>query len=102
MELEQAELSRLDVVTRWRHFVSRVAEDAAKAYRNIARDVRLVISIDDADMNPRRCVELLDLLRMLWAPAGRVRAHGRQQPLLQDAVRPLLEGRCGDRGRGSR
>ena len=29
---------------------------------------RLVVPIDDADMQPRRTVELLDLLRTLWHP----------------------------------
>lgn len=69
VELGQAERARLSIQDRWREFVDRVADDAHQRLPALMKpDARFVLSIDDADMNPHRCVELLDLLRMFWHP----------------------------------
>ncbi|MFL5345882.1 MAG: hypothetical protein ACJ8AT_13910 [Hyalangium sp.] len=68
VELGQAERARLSIQDRWREFVDRVAEDACQRLRMVKPDARFILSIDDADMNPHRCVELLDLLRTFWHP----------------------------------
>ena len=69
IELEQENLARLSLLSRWRQFVSEVLTSATMHFGHLLKeDVRLVISIDDADMNPLRCAELLRLLRLLWHP----------------------------------
>ncbi|QSQ18847.1 hypothetical protein JY651_26170 [Pyxidicoccus parkwayensis] len=68
-ELTQAERSRHDVVFRWRAFVSAVVKYACQQFpRTIKGKARLVLPIDDVDMNPNRCVEVLELVRFLWHP----------------------------------
>lgn len=68
VELGHAERARLSVQDRWREFVTRVAEDAHQRLHRIQPGVRFLLPIDDADMNPHRCVELLDLVRTFWHP----------------------------------
>ncbi len=68
VELGHAERARLSVQDRWREFVTRVAEDAHQRLHRVKPGVRFLLPIDDADMNPHRCVELLDLLRSFWHP----------------------------------
>jgi hypothetical protein len=68
-ELTQAERSRHDVVVKWRAFVSAVVKYASQQFpRTIKGRARLVLPIDDVDMNPNRCVEVLELVRFLWHP----------------------------------
>ncbi|MCY1015621.1 hypothetical protein [Pyxidicoccus sp. MSG2] len=68
-ELTQAERSRHDVVVKWRAFVSAVVKYARQQFpRTIDGKARLVLPIDDVDMNPNRCVEVLELVRFLWHP----------------------------------
>jgi hypothetical protein len=69
VELGHAERARLRIHDRWRAFVSSVIEDAHRRHPSqIRKDARIVIPIDDADMNPHHCVALLDLLRALTHP----------------------------------
>ncbi|WP_147439255.1 hypothetical protein [Corallococcus sp. CA049B] len=68
VELEEAELARSSIVTHWRAFVDEVVNAVSEARPHTRPNARIVIPIDDADMNPRRCVELLELLRTLWHP----------------------------------
>lgn len=69
MEFEQAERKRLHVVSSFRRLIDALVEDlrAARFIRN-AGEPLFVISVDDADMNVERSVELLDLVRTLWHP----------------------------------
>ncbi|RKH74177.1 hypothetical protein D7W81_02480 [Corallococcus aberystwythensis] len=68
VELEEAELARSSIVTHWRAFVDQVVKAVGEARPSASPNARIIIPIDDADMNPRRCVELLELLRTLWHP----------------------------------
>ncbi len=69
VELEQAELARHTIVESWQRFVNAVLEDTRARFGGLVRkDARLVIPIDDADMNPERCVEVLNAVRVLWHP----------------------------------
>lgn len=55
----------------WREFASQVVkQDFRKLGYQGTPDGKpcLIVSIDDADMNPSRCVELLELVRSLWHP----------------------------------
>ncbi|MDY7226629.1 hypothetical protein [Hyalangium rubrum] len=68
-ELKQAERARLTVFDQWRYFLDAVIADAHRLYPHLVdENARLIIPIDDADMNPHRCVDLLELMRSLWAP----------------------------------
>ncbi len=68
-ELKQAERARLTVFDQWRYFLDAVIADAHRLYPHLVdEDARLIIPIDDADMNPHRCVDLLELVRSLWSP----------------------------------
>ena len=71
-ELESRERERSDLHECWDQFVSAVAGEGlrklVKTQPNADDSACLVISIDDADMNPSRCVELLDLVRSLLHP----------------------------------
>jgi hypothetical protein len=67
IELEQAERQRLDVVSSFRAFVDALV-DEYRAWRPLREKPLFVISIDDADMNPGRVVEVFELLRTLWHP----------------------------------
>lgn len=71
VELEETERERANVLERWEVFVNEVLSDASKHLTSelkLAADPCLVIPIDDADMNPDQCVELLQLIRSLWHP----------------------------------
>lgn len=69
LELEQAERRRLDVRRCFRELVDAlVREFPALVGWPDERQPLFVVPIDDADMNPERTVELLDLLRTLWHP----------------------------------
>ncbi len=70
-ELEAQERERAGLYECWRKFVDQVIQvDLGELkYRGPAGGTPcLVIPIDDADMNPARCVELLELVRSLWHP----------------------------------
>ena len=70
-ELEAQERERADLIECWSTFVDRAAEvDLSQlGYKgSTGGEPCLIISIDDADMNPARCVELLELVRSLWHP----------------------------------
>ena len=69
VELNDAERARLGMVDSWREFTATVVADAHRLYPELVHeDARIIVPIDDADMNPHRCVELLELLRSLWSP----------------------------------
>ncbi|MFO0591648.1 MAG: hypothetical protein U0441_29145 [Polyangiaceae bacterium] len=71
-ELEQTERSRIDVPRAFRNLL----DTLAKSFRDQRltsgllneRYPLFLIPVDDADMNPERAVELLDLVRTLWHP----------------------------------
>lgn len=68
-ELEQTERSRVEVTDKWRELITATVSDLTSSRRlRIKGDAILVITIDDADLNPHRCVELLATLRTLWHP----------------------------------
>lgn len=68
-ELEEAERERLDLVSAYTAFMEALVDDFGKRQSPSAPKKPLfVLAVDDADMNPRRSVELLDMLRMLWHP----------------------------------
>lgn len=70
-ELEAQERERADLIECWSTFVDRAAKvDLSQlGYKgSTGGEPCLIISIDDADMNPSRCVELLELVRSLWHP----------------------------------
>lgn len=73
IELESAERQRGYLGARWHDFVDTLRGDV-KNYADRLRplspgtDPIFIVPIDDADMNPERGVELLDLLRSLWHP----------------------------------
>lgn len=70
VDLDHAERRRLDLDRAFRSFVDALARD----YRDWQKpgdsgfEPLFVIAIDDADMNPARSRELLDLVRTLWHP----------------------------------
>lgn len=69
LEIQQVERRRLDVVTTFRRFVDALVRDYAEFERLSKEEWPLfVVAIDDADMNPERAPELLDLIRTLWHP----------------------------------
>lgn len=73
IELESAERQRAYLGARWHNFVDTLRGDV-KNYADRLRplspgtDPIFIVPIDDADMNPERGVELLELLRSLWHP----------------------------------
>lgn len=68
LELEDAERRRLDVPSRFREFVNRLVDDFNEYSPVRGTKVCFVVAIDDADMNPVRCFELLNVVRILWHP----------------------------------
>ncbi|WP_437952416.1 hypothetical protein WME98_17970 [Sorangium sp. So ce296] len=69
VELEEAERQRLDLVTAFTDFIETLVAEFAKRQGPAAKGPPLfLLAVDDADMNPSRSVELLDMLRMLWHP----------------------------------
>jgi hypothetical protein len=70
-ELDLAEISLLGVVEHWRRFCdSFIHELGGHIHVPHFRPERtvIVIPVDDADMNPRRSVELLQIVRILYHP----------------------------------
>lgn len=75
IEQEQAERKRMTIGETWRNFVDLLLVDVGNSknarllapYAPSANPV-FIVPIDDADMNPERGVELLELLRSLWHP----------------------------------
>lgn len=70
-ELEWRERESGNLCEAWREFASQVVkQDFRKRGYQGTPDGKpcLIVSIDDADMNPSRCVELLELVRSLWHP----------------------------------
>ena len=73
LELEQAERQRMYIVEQWHEFVNSLVGDLGLhghrlAPLRIGKNPCFIIPVDDADMNPERGVELLELLRSLWHP----------------------------------
>ncbi|WP_375769860.1 hypothetical protein NR798_02945 [Archangium gephyra] len=67
VEMEHGELQRLDAIHRFRLFMEALVSDYQQ-WRRWERN-RLpffLLTIDDADMNPDRSGELLELIRKLW------------------------------------
>lgn len=65
-EVEQAERQRLNVKEQFTQFVDKLSSDFQNHLKRGSKALPLfVIPIDDADMNPSRCMELLELLRAL-------------------------------------
>lgn len=69
LELEEAERERLDVARAFFQLVDALVNDLAHWYAIPGtRPPLLILSIDDADMNPHFSVALLNLLRILYHP----------------------------------
>lgn len=68
LEFEEAERHRLDVRERFRDLVDALVQEYPKVFQQRRGTPFFVIPIDDADMNPGRVREVLDLLRALWHP----------------------------------
>ncbi len=73
IELEQSECLRMRLQERWHAFVDRLCLDLAQRKElaglpTLGPSPCFMIPIDDADMNPDRGVELLNLVRSLWHP----------------------------------
>jgi hypothetical protein len=67
VEREEAERRRLTIAECWKRFIDQLLCEARRRFPNeLKQNVSLVVSIDDADMNPRFCYPLLELLRVLW------------------------------------
>jgi hypothetical protein len=76
LELEDAERRGSDVSSHFRAFLDALHSDFVRANK-LDRDRRkgethsplFIVPIDDADMNPRRIAELVELMRVVWHPA---------------------------------
>ncbi len=55
-------------VTTYTAFMKALVEEFGKRRGLGKQEPLFVLAVDDADMNPSRSVELLDMLRMLWHP----------------------------------
>ncbi|MBZ4422282.1 hypothetical protein [Myxococcus sp. RHSTA-1-4] len=101
-ELTQTERSRHEVVVKWRAFVTAVVEYACRQFpRTIKGKARLVLPIDDVDMNPNRCVEVLELVRFLWHPQLVFMLTGQSHlfvKMLRIAHHGLMRGELGSGG----
>jgi hypothetical protein len=68
-EVGEAGRQRLDVVSCFRELMDELCEEyRAFASLNKGESPLFVVAVDDADMNPKRALELLDLVRTLWHP----------------------------------
>lgn len=65
VELEQAELDRLDIRDCFPGFMDALCKEMMR-WAGLPKAPVFLIAVDDADMNPRRSMELLDLVRLLW------------------------------------
>lgn len=68
LELEQTERRRLDVVSSFRALMDALVDDYRHLNAQPPEDPLFLLAIDDADTNPDRAGELLDLVRTLWHP----------------------------------
>jgi hypothetical protein len=69
VETMEEETERGQLPMRFREAVDSLVEDYAKRYRwSSKRKPLFLLAIDDADMNPRLSIKLLELLRKLWHP----------------------------------
>ncbi len=67
-ELEYVESQRLQVQRAFSTFIDALANDVATSAKQHKRPISFLVAIDDADMNPSRCFELLQLVRSLYHP----------------------------------
>jgi len=65
IELEQAERERLEIGATFRAFVDALVEDYNHQFHPKKMPF-FVITIDDADLNPQRTMEIFELIRVLW------------------------------------
>ena len=67
VELEHGELERLNAMHGFRRFMNALVEDYQQ-WRGWEPSQRpfFLLAIDDADMNPRRAYEVLEMIRQLW------------------------------------
>jgi hypothetical protein len=66
-ELQQSERARVGIVERWHRLIAAIVKDASQRHpHRIQKNARIVVPIDDIDMNPRRTGELLDFVRTFW------------------------------------
>lgn len=69
VELEETERQRLNVIDTFAAFVDALVKDFKAIDCGRRKGAPLfVLAIDDADMNPVRSVELLNVVRILWHP----------------------------------
>lgn len=73
LQLEDAEMRGMDIERSFARLMDTLVEDYTRilrAHGQLVGDRRplFVIPIDDADMNPGRSMEVLDLMRALWHP----------------------------------
>ena len=69
VEVEYGELERIDVVRRFRRFMDVLSEEYREwRHWEPGQKPFFLLAIDDADMNPKRSGELLELVRKLWHP----------------------------------
>ncbi|WP_408888158.1 hypothetical protein ACJ2CR_22960 [Myxococcus faecalis] len=80
-ELEQAERERLELDASFRAFVDALVVDY-KEWSGLGAEPLFVFAVDDADMNPRLCLELLELVRTLWHPRVAFVLTGNSQTFL--------------------
>lgn len=67
LELEHAERERLEIGATFRRFVDALVDDYHKHFERKPKPF-FVITIDDADLNPQRTMEIFELIRVLWHP----------------------------------
>lgn len=68
LEQEQAVQDQMDLSSCFSAFMDALDDEFRAVHGTADRHVLFIITVDDADMNPHRSVELLDLLRLLWHP----------------------------------
>jgi hypothetical protein len=72
MELEEAATKGMAVHRKFQDFLDLLVADFRDAFGRIGTGApalpMFVVPVDDADMNPQRATELIDLLRSLWHP----------------------------------
>ncbi len=68
IELEHAERERLEIGATFRAFVDALVEEYHERIAPAKKKPFFVITIDDADLNPQRTMEIFELIRVLWHP----------------------------------
>jgi hypothetical protein len=91
LELEHVERERLTVPRAFREFVDALVKDAEKGLPDAGAKTVFVIPIDDADMNPKRCVELLNVMRTLWHPNIVFVLTGDEELFMQTAAATFMQ-----------